>query len=248
MSMSISCAGCGLEYAGGRACPAFCRRLARSRRGAICACSPKYEVPPGREAVLSGGDDTLTLQQFLRAGRVQRLLCCALHDASRCCRLVYRSKRGRRLPSPVPVSRSLQNHGMLTVTGAPTWYTVVVGRARYVEKVAKGAHVGPDVTAIQSVRRIGTGVECGVAMEPFTHFAGVVIRDSSAPGASPCSPSRLTPSGGVPVGDRFTPTTPALLHTDTSVLPILRHRAQASWNLRVPACDAGHCASSSATT
>ena len=28
----------------------------------------------------------------------------------------------------------LANHGMLTVTGAPTWHTVVGGSARYVER------------------------------------------------------------------------------------------------------------------
>jgi len=49
MSMSVRCAGCGLQYAGQRGLGALAAGLRRGR-GATCGCSPRYRgstSPPG---------------------------------------------------------------------------------------------------------------------------------------------------------------------------------------------------------
>src|SRR5690349_7486858 len=70
MSMSISCAGCGLEYAGGRG-------LSGLLPSARVVSNPRYLRMLGEvtrfhrraRALLAGTDDALTVREFLEAGR-----------------------------------------------------------------------------------------------------------------------------------------------------------------------------------
>ena len=76
MSMSVSCSGCGLEYAGARGAARPLRPTAFAARGrATCGCSPRFRASTGRLARLlaasehhaPNGDQTLT--DFLAEGR-----------------------------------------------------------------------------------------------------------------------------------------------------------------------------------
>ena len=53
----------------------------------------------------------------------------------------------------------LANHGMLSVTGSPTWRTVVGGSGRYVELAAKSLTSVLTSTPIENILRNEDGVE-----------------------------------------------------------------------------------------
>ena len=104
MSMSISCAGCGLEYAGGRG---FAGLLA-SRRSVT---NPRYlrmlrEVVRFHDrahGVAGQRRPPADGPRVHRGGSVLALLHRALHDAGDRRRVVHRPDPGRRLPGPLPV-------------------------------------------------------------------------------------------------------------------------------------------------
>src|SRR5581483_10693748 len=138
MSMSISCGGCGLEYAGGRGVSGLLPSLS-------AVGNPRYlrmltevvRFHRRARALLASDDDGQTLREFLSAGRFSPYfvahfmtpLIAAVWSTAPTCTGDYPARY---------LFVFLANHGMLTVTGAPTWHTVVGGSARYVERVAKG--------------------------------------------------------------------------------------------------------------
>jgi len=111
---------------------------------------------------------------------------------------------------------------------------VVGGSARYVEKVARRP-VGPDVDGdpVGPADR-ATGVEVVDGDEPSHHFDGVVMRRIRTR-RSPCSPSRLTPSGSA-VGIGYTDNPALLQHRHVGVADC--GSCATSWNYAMPACDA----------
>jgi predicted NAD/FAD-binding protein len=129
----------------------------------------------------------------------------------------------------------LANHGMLSVTGAPTWYTVTGGSARYVEKIAKGLHSVQTSTPVRSVRRVTDGVELRDDADTVWHFDGAVIATHPDQALRLLEqPTALEAEllGAIPYVRN-----PTVLHTDRSLLPTAR-RAQASWNYSMPDCAA----------
>jgi predicted NAD/FAD-binding protein len=235
MSMSISCAGCGLEYAGGRGLSGLlpsARAVTSWRYLRMLAEVKKFHR--AAEAVLAGSDDTLTLQEFLDRGEFSDYF--AAHFMTPLVAAVWSTAPSAAGDYPARyLFTFLQNHGMLTVTGAPTWYTVVGGSARYVEKVAKGLTSVQTSTAVRSVRRADSQVELLDGDDALHRFDGVVIATHPHQALSmltvPTHSEREVLSA---IG--YTDN-PALLHTDTSVLPSAA-RAQASWNYAMPSCDA----------
>ena len=69
----------------------------------------------------------------------------------------------------------LDNHGMLSVTGSPTWYTVTGGSARYVERAAKSLTAVETSTPVRSVRRAGAGVEIRTEADSAETFDAAVV-------------------------------------------------------------------------
>jgi predicted NAD/FAD-binding protein len=121
------------------------------------------------------------------------------------------------------------------VTGSPTWYTVVGGSARYVERAAKGLTAVHTSTPVRSVRRTGGGVEIRDDGDGVAHYDGVVI--ATHPHQALAMLPEATRSERAVLGAIGYTTNPTLLHVDTSVLP-RAPRAQASWNYALPSCDA----------
>jgi uncharacterized protein len=235
MSMSISCAGCGVEYAGGRG-------LSGLLPSARTVANPRYlrmltevvRFHRRARALLAGDDDHLTLRQFLAAGRFSAYF--GSHFMTPLISAVWSTAPTRTGDYPARyLFAFLANHGMLTVTGAPTWYTVVGGSARYVERIGKGITSVRTSTPVRSISRLAGGVEIRDDADGLAAYDGVVVATHPHQAlrvlGSPTSAQRDV------LGAIGYTSNPALLHTDRSVLPSTP-RAQASWNYAMRSCHA----------
>lgn len=235
MSMSISCAGCGLEYAGGRGLSGLLPSLRTSARPAyLRMLTEVVRFHRRARALLQTDDDATTLREFLTAGRFSPYF--IAHFMTPLIAAVWSTAPTRTGDYPARyLFTFLANHGMLTVTGAPTWYTVVGGSARYVERAAKGLTAVHTSTPVRTITRTSSGVEIRDECDVLERFDGVVVATHPDQAlrllTEPTGPQREVLGA---IGYTVNPT---LLHTDTAVLP-RSPRAQASWNYALPACDA----------
>jgi predicted NAD/FAD-binding protein len=235
MSMSVSCAGCGLEYAGGRGVSGLLP-AARALR------NPRYLRMLGEvvrfhrraKALLASADDAQTLREFLTEGGFSPYF--GAHFMTPLVAAVWSTAPTQAGDYPARyLFTFLANHGMLSVTGAPQWYTVAGGSARYVEKVAKVLHSVQISSPVRAVTRLAGGVEIRDDADGLAAFDGVVL--ATHPGQALRMLDQPTAAQAQVLGSIAYTVNPALLHTDTSVLPRTA-RAQASWNYALPACDA----------
>ena len=234
MSMSVRCAGCGLEYAGARglrglfssvrnADPRYLLLLAQVRRFHVRA-----------RQVLAARDDELTLAGFLAAGRFTGYF--RTHFMTPLVSAVWSCPP--ELIGQYPARylfEFLDNHGMLTVTGSPVWRTVVGGSARYVEKAAKGLTAVHTATPVRSVERHADRVDVRDADDQLRSFDAVVV--ATHPHQALTMLAAPTGAERDVLGAIRYARNPTVLHTDESVLP-RRRAAQASWNYAMPACAA----------
>ncbi|GAA3711078.1 NAD(P)/FAD-dependent oxidoreductase [Gordonia hankookensis] len=128
----------------------------------------------------------------------------------------------------------LDHHGMLSVFGSPTWRTVVGGSARYVEKIADGvAGRGGTIctgSPVRSVTPVDGGVEITADGVGAQRFDSVVIATHPHQALTMLTePTRAQQRILSAIGYSAKP---AVLHTDTSLLPRAR-RARASWNYQI---------------
>jgi predicted NAD/FAD-binding protein len=233
MSMSISCAGCGLEYAGGRGLSGLLPSVrAVTRPKYLRMLTEVVRFQRRARELLEGSDDAQSLGEFLSAGRFSQYfvahfmtpLIAAVWSTAPSCTGDYPARY---------LFVFLANHGMLSVTGSPTWYTVTGGSARYVEQVAKGLTAVQTSTAVRSVARRGREVEIRDDADGLKRYDGVVI--ATHPKQALAMRAQPTASERAVLGAIGYTINPAALHTDTSVLPRSRH-AQASWNYALPDC------------
>ena len=235
MSMSISCAGCGLEYAGGRGLsgllpswqavrnPRYLRMLAEVTRFHRHA-----------RGLLAGDDDAITLREFLAAGRFSGYF--EAHFMTPLIAAVWSTAPTQAGDYPARyLFAFLANHGMLTVTGAPQWYTVVGGTTRYVQRAAKSLTAVLTSTPVRAIARVPGGVEIRDDGDAVQRFDAVVI--ATHPDQAVRMLTAPTDAERDVLGAIGYTVNPTLLHTDRSVLP-RSPRAQASWNYALPACDA----------
>lgn len=121
----------------------------------------------------------------------------------------------------------LDHHGMLTVFGSPTWFTVTGGSARYVERVAahiQHIHVN---TAAVGLRRFDSGVEITDERGVVRQFDAAVV--AVHPHQALALLSDATTQEHEVLGAIRYGINRAQLHTDASVLPRAQW-ARASWN------------------
>ena len=235
MSMSISCAGCGLEYAGGRGVSGL---LPTARTVA----SPRYlrllrEVVRfyrHANALLASEDHEITLRHFLARHGFSDYF--ASHFVTPVVAAVWSTAPTETGDYPARyLFTFLRNHGALSVTGTPVWYTVTGGSARYVERAAKNLTSVQTSTPIRTVARVGAGVEIRDDADQVGRFDGVVV--ATHPHQSLAMLSEPTREEQQVLGAIGYTVNPTVLHTDTSLLPTAK-RAEASWNYALPACDA----------
>ncbi|MEY9928918.1 putative NAD/FAD-binding protein [Catenulispora sp. GP43] len=248
MSMSVRCEGCGLEYAGakgprgllatpGRALrPGFVRMLLEVRRFHREARQLLADTP---RPAASG----ITLREFLAAGGYSRFF--ADHFILPLVSAVWSS--GRETAERYPAAylfQFLNHHGMLAVTGSPSWRTVTGGSKTYVDRTVKNLHAVHLSTPVRSLSRTGDGVRIRDDADEVHTVAKVVVATHSDQAlrllADP-SPTERAVLGAIPYSVNET-----VLHTDTGMLPSTR-AAYSSWNYLLPSCSGGGAAAPDGT-
>lgn len=242
MSMSIRCGGCGLEYAGARG-------LAGLFPGPSNLVNPRYlylltEVSRfhrrARDERERGGDETMAA--FLTRGRFSRYF--RNHFVTPLISAVWSCSPEHALQYPAAyLFEFLDNHGMLSVTGSPTWRTVVGGSGSYVELAAKHLSAVLTSTPVRSITRSIVGADGatrpGVSVrdeaDQVDEFDGVVL--ATHPAQALALLAEPTDSELAVLSAIQYSVNPTVLHHDTGVLP-RRARAQASWNYFLPTCEA----------
>ena len=240
MSMSVSCAGCGLEYAGSRGVRGLFaqpRSLLRPRYLRMLTEVPRFHR--AARAVLAAddsGDDVRgeeTLADFLSKGKYSPYF--VRHFITPLVAAVWSCSPATAGRYPARYLFSfLANHGMLSVTGSPTWRTVVGGSRTYVERLAKELSAVLTSTPVKSLRRLPEG---GVeitddAGETLTYDAVVVATHPDQALKLLADP---TEAEREILGAFRYSSNETLLHTDAGILP-KAEQAQASWNYRMDSC------------
>lgn len=236
MSMSVTCAECGLQYAGARGARGLFaqrRRLADLRYLRMLAEVPRFHRDA--RAVLGDPADDLTWGAFLERGRYSRFF--VEHFAVPLVACVWSSGDGDALDYPARhLFQFLENHGMLTVGGSPTWRTVVGGSRTYVERVAAVLADVRAATPVVAVTREDDHVELRTRDGRTTRFDQVVIAthaDDALALLADASPQEKADLAAIGYSANTT-----WLHRDGSVLPD-NPRARGSWNYHKVSCDTG---------
>ncbi|NLT56278.1 MAG: amine oxidase, partial [Actinomycetales bacterium] len=244
MSMSITCEGCGLSYAGGRgirgilaqpwrvADPRFLRMLAEVPRFHRRARA-LLDGPGPDDAGAEGGAADPTWGEFLDAGGFSPYF--VRHFAVPLVSCVWSSGDDDARDYPARhLFAFLDHHGMLTVTGSPVWRTVVGGSATYVERIAERLTDVRRGMPVESVLRHDDGVEVRTADGTVQTFDGVVLAvhaDQALAVLADATAEEKQDLAAIAYSAN-----PTWLHRDASVLPD-RTGARASWNYRMRSCD-----------
>jgi predicted NAD/FAD-binding protein len=233
MSMSVRCAGCGLQYAGQRGLGGVAAGLRRGRGRYLRMLT---EVPRFHRAArrLLAGDacDDRTFCQFLEDGGFSVYF--TAHFALPLVAAVWSCPPGTALNYPARyLCAFLANHGMLSVSGSPPWRTVTGGSRCYVERAAKRLHDIRLWTPVRAVRRQPDQVEVHDATGEAHQFDAVVIATHPDQALRLLDPPTRAERE---VLSAFGYTrNPVLLHTDSTLLPA-RPGVRASWNYELGGC------------
>ncbi len=240
MSMSVRCAGCGLQYAGQRGpgglTPGFVHR-GRARYLHMLTEIPRFHRAARR--LLAEPEESTTrdqtLGEFLRARRFGAYF--TAHFALPVVAAVWSCPPGTALRYPARyLFAFLANHGMLSVSGAPPWRTVTGGSRSYVEQAAKRVHDIRLSTPVRTVRRHPDGIELTDAAGQTHQFDAVVIATHPDQALRLLDPA--TPAERDVLGAFAYTKNPALLHTDSTLLP-RNPGIRASWNYELGGCRPG---------
>ncbi|MFE6161635.1 NAD(P)/FAD-dependent oxidoreductase [Streptomyces sp. NPDC056486] len=242
MSMSVRCEGCGLEYAGARGPRGLFAQPRNALRGPylrMLAEIPRFHRRASESLTEStnstdGTGPAETFGAFLTRHRFSRYF--VRHFAVPLVSAVWSCPPGTALRYPARyLFRFLDHHGMLTVTGSPAWRTVAGGSREYVERIGKQLQTVHTSTPVRSVRRGDGGVRVTTEDGTTDFYDSVVVA------VHPDQALRLLADASTAereiLGAFRYSANPALLHTDTTVLPRSR-AARASWNYLLPSCDA----------
>ena len=132
--------------------------------------------------------------------------------------------------------RFFKNHGLLSVTDRPQWYTLPGGSRTYIAPLTAGFSERIRLeTEVTSVRQTSQGVEV-IANGSVETFDAVVLASHSDQSLALLDDSENALKSllkGIPYADNE-----VVLHTDRSQMP-KSHRAWASWNYQIQATPAG---------
>jgi len=242
MSMSVRCAGCGLEYAGARglgglfpqasnlARPAYLRMLAEVRRFHRHARRVLADERAGSDDHTD--DDTVTLGAFVAAGGYSRYF--VEHFLLPVVASVWSAGETASLAYPARyLFAFLHHHGMLAVTGSPRWRTVVGGSRRYVEAAVKELAAVALSTPVRALTRTAEGVE--IRDDADTAYRVDVAVVATHPDQALALLAEPTVAQRELLGAFRYSRNVTQLHHDTSVLP-RRPGARASWNYLKTTC------------
>ncbi|MFE0510099.1 NAD(P)/FAD-dependent oxidoreductase [Streptomyces sp. NPDC058964] len=237
MSMSVRCEGCGLEYAGARGLAGLFARPGSALRGAflrMLAEVPAFHRAARRTLAREPGS-TATLSEFLE--REGFSVYFRAHFMTPLVSAVWScdAATAQRYPAAY-LFRFLDHHGMLSVTGSPTWRTVTGGSRTYVDRVAERLDSVRLAAPVRTLRRYPDGVDI------TTHDGTTQSYDCVVVAAHPDQALGLladaTPLEKDVLGAFRYSRNATLLHTDQRILPRARG-ARASWNYLMPTCSTG---------
>lgn len=252
MSMSVRCDGCGLEYAGARPKgigiiprPStllrgrYLRMLLEVTRFHRRARALLAESPSGHGATpgVAGAGHELTLGEFLAREKFSSYF--VSHFMTPVVSAVWSCDPTTALAYPARyLFTFLGHHGLLGVKGSPQWRTVTGGSRSYVDKVAATLTDIRLSSPVTAVHRHADGVDVAWARGTETvneTFDAVVIATHPAQALrmlADASAAERDALAGMPYSVNQT-----VFHRDPAVLPASAN-AQASWNYRLPSCDA----------
>ncbi|MGW7447478.1 NAD(P)/FAD-dependent oxidoreductase [Kitasatospora sp. NPDC054795] len=236
MTMSVRCDGCGLEYAGAKGPVGLFARpdaLVRGRYLRMLAEVPRFHRLARRLlADPEAGDPTL--RDFLAAEEFSPYF--VSHFTTPVVSAVWSCSPDLAGDYPARyLFAFLDNHGMLSVTGSPTWRTVLGGSRTYVEKIAERLTAVHRSTPVRAVRRHPDGVTVVSGNGHRTEADAVVVAthaDQALQLLADPTDTELEVLGSFTYSRN-----PTVLHRDPSVLPVARS-ARGSWNYRMPDCTA----------
>jgi uncharacterized protein len=234
MSMSVRCDGCGLEYAGARGLRGFAAQpsaLLRPEYVRLLAEVRKFHRQ-ARRVLDSDECEGLTLGGFLAQGGYSTFF--AQHFMMPFVSAVWSAGLGlaRKYPARY-LFEFFAHHGMLTVSGAPVWKTVVGGSRSYVERAAKGLSGVEVSTSVRSIRRYDDGVEIRDDMDQVRSFDRVVVASHADQALSMLE--NPTDDERAVLGAIHYSRNETVFHTDVSLLP-RSTGARASWNYLLTEC------------
>lgn len=234
MSMSVSCDGCGLEFAGARGFSGvFAQRknLVNPRFLSMLAQVKRFHR--AAKKVLADPQDHRTLGAFIVDQHFSRYFAHHFLLPVVACVWSCGFAGAREYPARYLFS-FLENHGMLAVRNSPQWRTVTGGSRSYVEQAAKNLSAVVTGTPVRSVARVDGRVEITDDADQVHHFDRIVVAthpdQALALLTDPSEDERTLLSTFSYLTSR------TLLHTDPSVLP-RTPGARASWNYRMAGCD-----------
>jgi predicted NAD/FAD-binding protein len=247
MSMSVSCSGCGVHYAGkrgpaglgagvaagGRAYLQMLAEVPRFHRAArrLLASAPPAGAGAGGAVACGAGlleeaAGGISLGDFLREGGFSGYF--TEHFAVPVVAAVWSCPQGTALRYPAAyLFAFLANHGMLSVSGSPQWRTVAGGSRRYVDLIADRLAQVRLSSPVRSVSRRPGGVTVADSSGAGLDFDAVVI--ATHPDQALRLLDEPTPAERSVLGAFSYTRNEAVLHTDARLLPP-RGAVRASWN------------------
>jgi len=233
MSMSIADDFTGLEWAGARGLfgifPTL-RHLLRPRYLRMLAEIPRFHRQAIALLASSNGEAAAeaTLGEFLAEGGYSAYF--TRHFMEPLVAAVWSCDPRSALKYPARyLFAFLRHHGMLSISGSPTWRTVTGGSSEYVDRVLGSlaeARLGRVVT---SVYEHDSGVEVVDSNLVQTSFDAVVVATHPLQALhllTPPTPTQREVLAAMPYSANR-----AVLHTDISLMPRSR-RTWSSWNFR----------------
>jgi len=244
MSMSVRCAGCGLEYAGNRGPGGLIPGIRRGRGRYLRMLTEVRRFHRAARRLLNDTGEAastdMTLGDFLASSGYF-----VTHFAMPFVAAVWSCSPGTALAYPARyLFAFLNQHGLLSVTGSPTWRTVTGGSGRYVELVAKQLTAVRAGTPVTAVRRFPGGAEitsgaggagdlgAGQAAEMFDAVVIATHPDQALRLLADPTPAEREILGAF----RYSRNT-AVLHTDSREIPA-SPRVRSSWNYLLASCAA----------
>lgn len=239
MSMSVKCAGCGLEYAGAKGAsglfPSW-RALTQPRYLRLLTEVLRFHRKARR--LLASTGQEVTLGEFLEAENFSEYF--GSHFMTPVVSAVWSCDPSTALSYPARyLFTFLDHHGMLAVKGSPKWRTVDGGSQEYVRRVAKSitsVKLGARVTSlVESQNQVHLGwTEDGISR---TGDFDAVVLATHPDQAAAILGTNATPDQRRVLGAMAYSSNETLLHTDETVLPGAGN-ARASWNYYLPDCAA----------
>jgi uncharacterized protein len=231
--MSVRCEGCGLEYAGAKGLRGlFAQSSSLGNVAFLGLLTQIRRFYRHARITLSDADDRLSLGEFLDEGGYSNYFVSHFVVPIVSCVWSVAPDLAQQYPARY-LFTFLQNHGMLSVAGSPTWRTIVGGSRTYVDRVVKDLCAVATSTPVRAVIVRPGEAEVRTADDESTSFDRVVVAthaDTALALLANASPRQRAILGAFQYSRNET-----WLHTDVSLLPVSQ-RARASWNFLLPAC------------